>query len=59
MSGALWQRFHGENGARRKRSELKAAVDAQSTNEDVESTKMDKGLDLYKNGDVGDINEDI
>ena len=59
MSGALWQRFHGENGARRKRSELKAAVDAQSTNDDVESTKMDKGLDLYKNGDVGDINEDI
>lgn len=35
MSGALWQRFHGENGARRKRSELKAAVDAQSTKEDV------------------------
>ena len=59
MSGALWQRFHGDNGTRRKRSELKAAVDAQSTNEDVESTKMDKGRDLYKNGDVGDINEDI
>lgn len=59
MSGALWQRFHGDNGTRRKRSELKAAVDAQSTNEDVESTKMDKGLDLYKNGDVDDINEDI
>ena len=59
MSGALWQRFHGDNGTRRKRSKLKAAVDAQSTNEDVESTKMDKGLDLYKNGDVGDINEDI
>ena len=59
MSGALWQRFHGDNGTRRKRSELKAAVDAQSTNEDVESTKMDKDLDLYKNGDVGDINEDI
>ena len=59
MSGALWQRFHGDNGTRRKRSELKAAVDAQSTNEDVESTKMDKGLDLYKNDDVGDINEDI
>ena len=39
MSGALWQRFHGDNGTRRKRSELKAAVDAQSTNEDVESTK--------------------
>ena len=59
MSGALWQRFHGENGTRRKRSELKAAVDAQSTDEDVESAKMDKGLDLYKNDDVGDINEDI
>ena len=59
MSGALWQRFHGDNGTRRKRSELKAAVDAQSTNEDVESTRMDKDLDLYKNGDVGDINEDI
>ena len=59
MSGALWQRFHGDNGTRRKRSELKSAVDAQSTTEDVESTKMDKGLDLYKNGDVGDINEDI
>ena len=59
MSGALWQRFHGDNGTRRKRSELKAAVDAQSTNEDVESTKMDKVLGLDKNGDVGDINEDI
>ena len=59
MSGALWQRFHGDNGTRRKRSELKAAVDAQYTNEDVESAKMDKGLDLYKNDDVGDINEDI
>ena len=59
MSGALWQRFHGDNGMRRKRSELKAAVDAQSTNDDVESTKMDTGLDLDKNGDVGDINEDI
>ncbi|MCC2156838.1 DNA polymerase IV [Veillonella fallax] len=59
MSGALWQRFHGDNGTRRKRSELKAAVDAQSTNEDVEFTKMDKGFGLDKNGDVGDINEDI
>lgn len=59
MSGALWQRFHGDNGTRRKRSELKAAVDEQSTNEDVESNKMDKSLDLYKNGDVDDINEDI
>ena len=59
MSGALWQRFHGDNGTRRKRLEQKAAVDAQSTNEDVESNKMDKSLDLYKNSDVGDINEDI
>ena len=56
MSGALWQRFHGENGARRKRSELKAAVDAQSTNEDVKSTKMNRNLDLDK---IGDINEDV
>ena len=59
MSGALWQRFHGENGARRKRSELKAAVDAQSTNEDVKSTRMNRNLDLDKIGDVGDINEDV
>ena len=59
MSGALWQRFHGDNGTRRKRSKLKSAVDAQSTTEDVESTKMDKDLDLYKNGDVNDINEDV
>ena len=29
MSGALWQRFHGDNGRRRKRSELKSAVDAR------------------------------
>lgn len=29
MSGALWQRFHGDNGIRRKRSELKSAVDAR------------------------------
>ena len=59
MSGALWQRFHGDNGTRRKRSELKAAVDAQSTNEDVESTKMNRDLDLDKTGDVDDINEDV
>lgn len=59
MSGALWQRFHGENGARRKRSELKAAVDAQSTNEDVKSTKMNRDHDLDKIGDVGDINENV
>ena len=36
--------LHGDNGTRRKRSELKAAVDAQSTNEDVESTKMIRAL---------------
>ena len=59
MSGALWQRFHGDNGTRRKRSELKAAVDEQSTNEDVESTKMNRDLDLDKTGDVDDINEDV
>lgn len=35
MSGALWQRFHGDNGSRRKRSELKSSVDAQSTKEDL------------------------
>ena len=35
MSGALWQRFHGDNGTRRKRSELKSSVDAQSTKEDL------------------------
>lgn len=29
MSGALWQRFHGDHGTRRKRSELKSAVDAR------------------------------
>ena len=59
MSGALWQRFHGDNGTRRKRSELKAAVDAQSTNEDVESTKMKRDLALDKKGDVDDSNEDV
>ena len=42
MSGALWQRFHGDNGTRRKRSELKAAVDAQSDREDVVPIKADK-----------------
>ena len=41
MSGALWQRFHGDNGLRRKRSELKAAVDAQTTQEAGASTKVD------------------
>ena len=35
MSGALWQRFHGDNGSRRKRSELRSSVDAQSTKEDL------------------------
>ncbi|WP_296002315.1 DNA polymerase IV [uncultured Veillonella sp.] len=50
MSGALWQRFHGDNGPRRKRSELKSAVDAQSDQavyaqsdrEDVELIQADK-----------------
>ena len=55
MSGALWQRFHGENGARRKRSELKAAVDAQSTKENEASDTMYIGLD---HDEIGDSNED-
>ena len=41
MSGALWQRFHGDNGMRRKRSELKAAVDARSEQETVSLNKSD------------------
>ena len=32
----------GDNGTRRKRLELKAAVDAQSTNEDVDSSKANE-----------------
>ena len=63
MSGALWQRFHGENGARRKRSELKSAVDAQSTKENVDSSKANETSDNMKVGfdddEVGDINEDV
>ena len=63
MSGALWQRFHGENGARRKRTELKAAVDAQSTKEDVDSSKANETSDTMKVGleddEVGDTNEDV
>ena len=63
MSGALWQRFHGENGTRRKRSELKAAVDAQSTKEDVDSSKTNETSDNMKVGleddEVGDTNEDV
>ena len=63
MSGALWQRFHGENGARRKRSELKAAVDAQSTKKDVDSSKANETSDNMKVGleddEVGDTNEDV
>ena len=56
MSGALWQRFHGENGARRKRSELKAAVDAQSTKENEASNTIYIGLD---HDEIGDTNEDV
>ena len=51
MSGALWQRFHGENGTRRKRSELKAAVDAQSSTDidaahstDIEAAHSTKNM---------------
>ena len=56
MSGALWQRFHGGNGARRKRSELKAAVDAQSTKENEVSNTIYLGLD---HDEIGDSNEDV
>ena len=46
MSGALWQRFHGDNGTRRKRSELKSAVDARgdapsNTADDISSNTAD------------------
>ena len=46
MSGALWQRFHGDNGTRRKRSELKSAVDARgdapsNTADDIPSNTAD------------------
>lgn len=63
MSGALWQRFHGDNGTRRKRSELKASVDAQSTKEDVDSSKANETSDNMKVGleddEVGETNEDV
>ena len=46
MSGALWQRFHGDNGTRRKRLELKSAVDARgdapsNTADDIPSNTAD------------------
>ena len=49
MSGALWQRFHGDNGTRRKRSELKSAVDARgdapsNTVGDISSNTADDTL---------------
>ena len=63
MSGALWQRFHGENGARRKRSELKAAVDAQSTQEIVDSSKANEISDTMNispdHDKIEDSNEDV
>ena len=46
MSGALWQRFHGDNGRRRKRSELKSAVDARG---DAPSNSAD---DTFANEDA-------
>ena len=46
MSGALWQRFHGDNGRRRKRSELKSAVDASG---EAPSNTAD---DTFANEDV-------
>ena len=54
MSGALWQRFHGDNGTRRKRSELKSAVDAGG---DAPSNMVD---DISSNtADDTSANEDV
>ena len=59
MSGALWQRFHGDNGTRRKRSELKSAVDARgaapsNTADDTpaDDTPSNTGDDTYANVDA-------
>ena len=46
MSGVLWQRFHGDHGRRRKRSELKSAVDARG---EAPSNSAD---DTFANEDV-------
>ena len=56
MSGALWQRFHGDNGTRRKRSELKAAVDAQSEQETIDLNK--RGVESTQD-DVDNTNADM
>ena len=53
MSGALWQRFHGDNGTRRKRSELKSAVDARG---DAPSNTAD--ATLSNTADDTSTNED-
>ena len=64
MSGALWQRFHGENGTRRKRSELKAAVDAQSSTDidvahstDIEAAHSTKNMQSNQGNANFDENE--
>ena len=64
MSGALWQRFHGENGTRRKRSELKAAVDAQSSTDidaahstDIEAEHSTKNMQSNQGNAHFDENE--
>ena len=56
MSGALWQRFHGDNGTRRKRSELKAAVDAQSEQETIDLNK--RGVESTQD-DLDNTNADM
>ena len=56
MSGALWQRFHGDNGTRRKRSELKAVVDAQSEQETIDLNK--RGVESTQD-DLDNTNADM
>ena len=54
MSGALWQRFHGDNGMRRKRSELKSAVDARgdAPSNTVDDTPSNTADDTSANEDA-------
>lgn len=54
MSGALWQRFHGDNGRRRKRSELKSAVDARgdAPSKMVDDTSSNTADDTSTNEDA-------
>lgn len=45
MNGALWQRSHGLIGDRRKRSELKAAVDASADDNSHQCSELQSTLD--------------